>query len=80
MVFIVLSRVNNLRKKLLIIPGLYFPNYCVTYLPHDISRDFNESEHVNLRRAWTLAVFEELYYAANNQKIADKRRLIIGKV
>ena len=33
------------------------------YLP----RDFNKCEHVNLRR-------EELYYTANNQKIADKKK------
>ena len=25
-------------------------------------------------KEWTLAVFEELYYAANNQKIADKEK------
>ena len=52
---------------MLITPGLYFRNYCITYLPHDISRDFNKCEHVNLRR-------EELYYTANNQKIADKKK------
>ena len=39
------------------------PNYCVTYLPCD----FNKCEHVNLRR-------EELYYTANSQKIADKKK------
>ena len=66
------SKVSNLRKKVLITPGLYFPNYFVTYLPRDISRDFNKCEHVNLRREWTRAVFEELYYTANNQKIVDK--------
>ena len=33
------SKVSNLRKKVLITSGLYFPNYCVTYLPRDISRD-----------------------------------------
>ena len=43
------SNVSNLRKKVLITPGLYFPNYCVTYLPRDISRDFTKCEHVNLR-------------------------------
>ena len=43
------SKVSNLRKKVLITPGLYFPNYCVTYLPRDISRNFNKCEHVNLR-------------------------------
>ena len=43
------SKVSNSRKKVLIIPGLYFPNYCVTYLPSDISRDFNKCEHMNLR-------------------------------
>ena len=44
------SKVSNSRKKVLITPGLYFPNYCITYLPRDISRDFNKYEHVNLRR------------------------------
>ena len=39
------SKVSNSRKKVLITPGLYFPNYCVTYLP----RGFNKCEHVNLR-------------------------------
>ena len=52
---------------MLITPGLYFPNYCVTYLPLDISLDLNKCEHVNLRR-------EELYYTANNQKITDKKK------
>ena len=61
------SKVSNLRKKVLITPDLYFSNYCVTYLSCDISRDFNKCEHVNLRR-------EELYYTANNQKIADKKK------
>ena len=69
------SKVSNSRKKMLITPGLYFPNYCVTYLPRDISRDFNKCEHVNLRREWTCTVFEELYYTANNQKIADKKKV-----
>ena len=59
---------SNSRKKVLITTGLYFPNYCVTYLPRDISRDFNKCEHVNLRR-------EKLYYTANNQKIADKKKV-----
>ena len=62
------SKVSNSRKKVLITPDIYFPNYCVTYLPCDISRDFNKCEHVNLRR-------EELYYTANNQKIADKKKV-----
>ena len=74
------SNVSNLWKKVLITPGLYFPNYCVTYLPRDISHDFNKCEHVNLRQEWTRAVFEELYYTANNQKIANKRRRIIKKI
>ena len=52
---------------MLITSGLYFPNYCITHLPCDISRDFNKCEHVNLRR-------EELYYTINNQKIADKKK------
>ena len=43
------SKVSNLRKKVLITPGLYFPNYCITFLPHDISHDFKKCEHVNLR-------------------------------
>ena len=43
------SKVSNLRKKVLITPGLYFPNYCITYSPHNISRDFKKCEHVNLR-------------------------------
>ena len=29
---------------------------------------------MNLRREWTRAVFKELYYTANNQKIADKKK------
>ena len=45
------------------------------YLPHDISCDFNKCEHVNLRREWMHAVFEELHYVANNQKIADKKKV-----
>ena len=40
--------VSNLQKKVLITPGLYFPNCCIMYLPHDISRDFKKCEHVNL--------------------------------
>ena len=31
------SKVSNLRKKVLITPSLYFPNYCVTYLPRDLN-------------------------------------------
>ena len=62
------SKVSNYRKKVLITPGLYFPNYCVTYLPRDILRAFNKCEHVTLRR-------EKLYYTANNQKIADKKKV-----
>ena len=69
-----LSKVSNSQKKVLITPGLYFPNYCVTYLPHDTSCDFKKCEHVNLRREWMRAVFKELYHAANNQKIADKKK------
>ena len=61
------SKVSNSRKKVLITRDIYFPNYCVTYLPRDISRDFNKCEHVNLRR-------EELYYTAKNQKIAYKKK------
>ena len=30
---------------------------------------------MNLRQEWTCAVFEELYYVANNQKIADKKKV-----
>ena len=69
------SKVSNSRKKVLITPGLYFPNYCVTYLPRDISHDFKKCAHVNLRGEWTCVAFEELYYAANNQKIADKKKV-----
>ena len=29
---------------------------------------------MNLRQEWTRAVFEEFYYAANNQKIANKKK------
>ena len=43
------SKVSNSRKKVLITPGLYFPNYCVTYLPCDILCDFKKCKHVNLR-------------------------------
>ena len=39
----------------------------MTYLPRDISCDFNKCEHVNLIR-------EELYYTPNNQKKADKKK------
>ena len=60
---------SNSQKKVLITPGLYFPNYYVTYLPRDISRDFTKCEHVN-----PLAVFKELYYMANDQKMADKKK------
>ena len=69
------SKVSNSRKKVLITPGLYFPNYYVTYLLLDILRDFNKCEHVNLRWEWTRVVFKELYYTANNQKIADKKKV-----
>ena len=51
------SKVSNLQKKLLITLGFYFPNYCVTYLPRDISRDFKKCEHMNLRREWTCAIY-----------------------
>ena len=61
------SKVSNSRKKVFITPGLCFPNYCITYLPRDISLDFNKCERVNLRQ-------KELYYIANNQKIADKKK------
>ena len=43
------SKVSNSQKKVLITPGFYFPNYCVMYLPRDISRDFKKCEHVTLR-------------------------------
>ena len=65
---------SNSQKKVLITPGLYFPNYCITYLPHGISCDFQKCEHVNLRGEWTHAVFKELYNAVNNQKTADKKK------
>ena len=67
-------KVSNSRKKVLITPGFYFHNYCITYLPRDISHDFKKCEHVNLRWEWTLAVFEELYYAADDQKMAYKKK------
>ena len=44
------SKVSYSRKKVLITPGLYFPNYYITYLPCDISCDFTKCEHMNLRR------------------------------
>ena len=65
---------SNSQNEVLITSGLYFPNYCITYLPRDISRDFEKCKHVNLRGEWTRAVFEELYYAASNQMIADKKK------
>ena len=34
------SKVSNSQNKVLITPGFYFPNYCITYLPCDVSRDF----------------------------------------
>ena len=46
----------------------------MTYSPRDISRDFKKCEHVDLRGERTRVVFEELYYAENNQKIADKKK------
>ena len=70
-----LSKVSNSQKKVLITPGLYLRNHCITYLPRDISHDFKKCEHVNLRQEWTLVVFEELYFAENNQKIADKKKV-----
>ena len=39
-------KVSNSQKKVLITPGLYFPNYCNTYLPRDISHDFKKCEYV----------------------------------
>ena len=39
------SKVSNLQKKVLVTPGLYFPNYCIMYLPHDISHNFKKCEH-----------------------------------
>ena len=44
------SKVSNSQKNVLITPGLYFPNYCITYLPRDISHDSNKCEHMKLRR------------------------------
>ena len=43
------SKVSNSQKKVLITSGLHFPNYCITYSPHDISHDFKKCEHMNLR-------------------------------
>ena len=68
------SKVSNLQKKVLLTTDLFFPNYCITYLPRDISRDFKKVEHVNLRGELTCVVFE-LYNAANNQKIADRNKV-----
>ena len=51
------SKMSNSRKKVLITLGLYFPNYGITYLPCDTSRDFNKCERMNLRWEWTCAVF-----------------------
>ena len=67
------SKVSNSEKKVLITPGLYFPNYCILHLPRDTSHDFKKCEHVNLRWEWMRAAFEELYYTANNHKIADNK-------
>ena len=68
------SKVSNLWKKALNTPGLYFANYCVMYLLRDISWDFKKCEYMNLRPEWMRAVFKELYYTTNNQKIADKEK------
>ena len=44
------SKVNNSWKKVLITPGLYFPNYCITYLQYHVI--LKMCEHVNLRVEW----------------------------
>ena len=43
-------KVSNSQKKVLIAPGLYFPNYCITYLPCDISRDLKSVNTWTKRR------------------------------
>ena len=58
------SKVGNSRKKVLITPGLYFLTIA-SRIYHVIFHVILTS--VNLRR-------EELYYTANNQKIADKKK------
>ena len=67
------SKVSNSQKKVLITPGLYFPNYCVMYLPCDISHDFKTCEHVNLRWEWTDAVFEESLSSLESVRIYCQR-------
>ena len=69
MAFIVLLYGDNSWMKVLIIPGLYFPNYSITYLPHDISRDFKKCEYINLRREWTHAVFKESLLSLGSVRI-----------
>ena len=66
-------KVSNSQKKVLITPGLYFPNYCITYLPCDISRDFKKCEHVNFRREWTRAIFEESLSSLESVRIYCQR-------
>ena len=67
------SKVSNLQKKVLITPGLNFPNYCITYLPCDISRNFKKGEHVNLRWEWKHAVFEESLPSLESVRIYCQR-------
>ena len=67
--------VSNSQKKVSITPGLYFPNYCVTYLPRDISHNFNKCEHVNLRQEWMRGTTRQTI-----RRWLTKRRRIIKKV
>ena len=67
------SKVSNSQKKVLITPGLYFPNYCVMYLPCDISHDFKKCEHMNLGRQWTHAIFEESLSSLESVRIYCQR-------
>ena len=69
------SKMSTSRKKVLITPGLYFPNYCITYLSSDISHDFKKCEHMNLRREWTHAVFEELLSSLESVRIYCQQSL-----
>ena len=69
------SKVSSLRKKVLITPGLYFPNYCVTYLSCDISHGFKKCEHVKFNIRVNACSIRVVLYEANNQKIADKKKV-----
>ena len=74
------SKVSNSREKVLITPGLYFPNYCVTYLPCIISRDFTKFEHVNLRRERRLQYSRSCTTWQTIRRWLTKRKQIIKKI